>query len=392
VLALALASGVAQTMSLNQALERPWEIVVIGAGLAGALAARELARRGLSVLLVDRSTFPRDKVCGGCLNHRALAVLDAVGLGELPLRLGGLPLEAMRVAAGRQEARLSLPSGVALSRQVLDQALVEAAQEAGATFLPGTLAALPSPSRTLSSSREVLLRQRDAMGSIHASVVVAAGGLGSRPDRVRPGSRLGVGAVVESSHDYPPGEIRMSCGPEGYLGLVRVEGGRLAVAGAFDARALRKAGGPKPLARQLLKQSGWPVPAGLESASWKGTLPLTRRAIAAAEHRLFVIGDAAGYVEPFTGEGMAWALGTGLGVAPLAAEAVHRWTPHLAQRWMRRHRQIVQRSQGICRVAASVLRYPSLVGSVVRLLHLAPWLSRPVVRHLNRRPSWLAEG
>ncbi|MFO0881036.1 MAG: FAD-dependent oxidoreductase [Gemmataceae bacterium] len=379
-------------MSLNQALERRWEIVVIGAGLAGALAARELARRGHAVLLVDRSTFPRDKVCGGCLNHRALAVLDAVGLGELPLQLGGIPLEAMRMAAGGQEARLSLPSGVALSRQVLDQALVEAAREAGACFLPGTLAALPSQSTAMASSREVVLRQREATGSIRASVVIAAGGLGSRPDRVRPGSRLGVGAVVESSNDYPPGEINMCCGPEGYLGLVRVEAGRLAVAGAFDTSALRKAGGPKPLARQLLEQCGWPVPVGLETATWKGTLPLTRRAIRVAEHRLFVIGDAAGYVEPFTGEGMAWALGSALAVAPLAAEAVGDWTPHLAQRWMRRHRQIVQRSQGICRVAASVLRYPSLVGSVVRLLHLAPWLSRPVVRQLNRRPSWLAGG
>ena len=61
-----------------------WEAVVIGAGPAGAVAARELAHQGLSVLLVDKARFPRRKVCGGCLNAAVLMLLEQIGLGDLP--------------------------------------------------------------------------------------------------------------------------------------------------------------------------------------------------------------------------------------------------------------------------------------------------------------------
>ena len=59
------------TLSLADASARTWDAVVVGAGPAGAVAARELARRGTTVLLVDRASFPRNKVCGACLNVRA---------------------------------------------------------------------------------------------------------------------------------------------------------------------------------------------------------------------------------------------------------------------------------------------------------------------------------
>src|SRR5882724_2418075 len=63
--------------------QRSWEVIVIGAGPAGAMAAYELARRSLRVLLVDKSAFPRPKVCGCCLNGQALALLQTRGLGHV---------------------------------------------------------------------------------------------------------------------------------------------------------------------------------------------------------------------------------------------------------------------------------------------------------------------
>ena len=103
-----------------------WDAVVVGAGPAGALAARESARRGLRVLLVDREAFPRWKVCGCCLSGRALGTLAGVGLADLPHRHGALPLREVRLAARHRDAVVALPDGVALSRQTLDAALVEA--------------------------------------------------------------------------------------------------------------------------------------------------------------------------------------------------------------------------------------------------------------------------
>jgi flavin-dependent dehydrogenase len=126
-----------------------------------------------------------------------------------------------------------------------------------------------------------------------------------------------------------------------------------------------------------------PVP-GLAGLAWRGTPALTRRATRLAGERLFVLGDAAGYVEPFTGEGMAWALAGGLAVAPLAAEAARRWRPSLARAWAATYRRIVVRRQHVCRAAAAVLRRPLLARALVRLLARAPALAIPVLRHLNR--------
>ena len=113
----------------------------------------------------------------------------------------------------------------------------------------------------------------------------------------------------------------MTCGTGGYLGLVRLEDDRLDLAAAFDADWMRRAGGPGAAAKALLSEAGWPAPFDLLKSTWRGTPALTRQARRLAAERVFVLGDAAGYVEPFTGEGMAWALAAGVAVAPLAASS-----------------------------------------------------------------------
>jgi flavin-dependent dehydrogenase len=108
----------------------PWDAIVIGAGPAGAMAARELAAAGTRVLLVEKRSFPRDKVCGGCLNGRALSILRAAGLGALVARSGGVALGELQLRAGGRPARLALPVGVALARARLDEELVATATAA----------------------------------------------------------------------------------------------------------------------------------------------------------------------------------------------------------------------------------------------------------------------
>src|SRR5262245_35586011 len=115
-----------------------WDAVVVGAGPAGSVTARELARGGARVLLVDKATFPRPKVCGCCLNRATLAALDAVGLGHVPSRCGAVPLDRVKLAAGRLSAEVRLPGGVAVSREAFDAALVEEAVKVGVTFHPNT--------------------------------------------------------------------------------------------------------------------------------------------------------------------------------------------------------------------------------------------------------------
>ena len=102
---------IAPTLGLAEAARRVWDVIAVGAGPAGACAARELARAGRSVLLVDKSSFPRYKVCGSCLNGRVLSALEAVGLGALVEEAGGVVLDGLRLAAAGAEVTLTLPGG-----------------------------------------------------------------------------------------------------------------------------------------------------------------------------------------------------------------------------------------------------------------------------------------
>ena len=127
---------IAATLDLSGAARRSWDVAVVGAGPAGAMAARELARRGCSVLLIDRSSFPRWKVCGCCLNGHALTLLQEVGLGAMLATSGAVPLTAIRLASAGRSASVPLSGGMVLSRESFDAALIYAAIEAGADFLP----------------------------------------------------------------------------------------------------------------------------------------------------------------------------------------------------------------------------------------------------------------
>ncbi|MGY8777800.1 MAG: NAD(P)/FAD-dependent oxidoreductase, partial [Longimicrobiales bacterium] len=105
--------------------------------------------------------------------------------------------------------------------------------------------------------------------------------------------------------------------------------------------------------------------------------------------RLFRIGDAAGYVEPFTGEGMGWALASAVDSAPYVASAVERWDDRLGREWTKVHRRGVGRAQWFCRGMSKALRRPAWTRAAVRVLAAQPGLARPLVRAGSRsaRPT-----
>ena len=375
------------TTDAASAARRLWDAVVVGAGPAGALAARELARRGVSVLLVDRATFPRYKVCGGCLNPRSLHVLERVGLGNLVQRLGAVPLTRFQVATNRRRAELLLPTGAGVSREAFDTALVQQAISTGVAFISGVAAAL-LPVKGDDQRRALQLHSRGSDQHVDARVVVAAnglsGGLSGKADSSQawiPGSRIGAGVMIaDRTAGYAPGTIYMACGVDGYVGQVVVEDGRIDMAAALDPVAVKHAGGMGQLVEAILTQAGHPLHPGLTDLPWKGTPRLTRQAPTLGGHRLFIVGDAAGYIEPFTGEGMAWAMAGAARLAPLAIQAIRHWDNDLLKRWQTIYRREVARRQVICRTTARVLRRPKLTNFLVGGLARAPWLAYPVVQ------------
>jgi flavin-dependent dehydrogenase len=346
---------------------------------------------------VDRAAFPRGKVCGCCLNVRALAVLTGAGLGDLAARHGAVPLRAVLLAGDGCRARLPLPGGAVLSRSAFDAALAAEAVAAGAAFLPQTRAALGP---VTPAGREVALTQSSMTATVSASLVLAADGLGgqflagagdvSAPPE--PDSRVGAGALAaDAPDDFAAGCVYMACGSGGYVGLARLEDGRLDVAAAFDREAVRRAGGPGAAAVGILREVGWPSVPGLTDLPWRGTPPLTRRASRLSAERVLVLGDAAGYVEPLTGEGIAWALASAVAVAPLADRLAERWDPSAGRSWAALHRRVVGGRQGTCRAVARVLRHPRLARVAIQMLGRWPGLASPVLRRLNAAPI-LAKG
>jgi flavin-dependent dehydrogenase len=381
------------TLAFSEVGLRTWEVIVVGAGPAGSLAARALAQAGAPVLLVDRAAFPRRKVCGSCLNLRTLAVLHAAGLGDLVARLGAVPLGALHLAAQGHLAAVPLPGGVSLSRTAFDAALAAEAVCAGVRFLPETEARLGECSAT---ARGVNLRQNDRTVSVRARVILAADGLGGRllsrePDSsliIQSGSRLGAGTVVEEAPaGYASGTIFMACGNTGYVGLVRLEDGSLNVAAALNPDAVRRAGGVGQAAESILEEAGLPSVPRLAAQAWHGTPLLTRRVTLPAAPRVFAVGDAAGYVEPFTGDGIASALESAARVVPLARRGCASWQPGLMREWAMLHRRMVVRRQWLCRVVARALRSPVLVRAALTVLSRAPAVATPFVGYLNQAPA-----
>lgn len=384
-------ANLSASVTVQEASSRIWDVLVIGAGPAGSVLARELAREGLTVLLVDKASFPRDKVCGCCLNGAACAALAAVELPHLPEQLGAIPTRALQLRFGRRRATLPLPAGASVSRRALDGALVQAAMQAGVAFLSETEAVLESQA---GSSRVVQLRARQERRNCQARIVVAADGLAGSSLRAFPEwepqvsshAPIGLGTVFSNAADvYEPGVIYMACGRVGYVGAVRLEEGRLDVAAALDPRAVRAATNAASAMGAVLQSCGLPLPADWEYAAFRGTPPLTRRRVRVADVGLFVTGDAAAYIEPLTGEGMSWALQESLLLTPIVLRAA-RATParEHAEQWQSEFARFVRDRRGICRAATWIRRHPLLAAVTVATLSGLPILSRPWVRAVNR--------
>ena len=370
-----------------------WDVVVVGAGPAGALAAHGLASRGVRVLLVEQRLFPRWKVCGACLSPQALAALKTAGLGDLVAAQGGLPLERLQLGVAGLVSPLALGAGRVLSRSRLDQALLEAAVAVGATVMTGTRAVLGAAATGLEPDREVVLQKGTTRWSVSAKVVLIAAGLSHRAidneaeisTSIEPHSRIGAGCVLPGeAAELPPGVLQMAVGHGGYVGLVRVESGEINLACAFDRPMLGSVGGAALLCQKILAEAGFATLPGLKEAAWQLTAALSRRTTPLAGHRLLLLGDAAGYVEPFTGEGMGWALTSSLAALPLVLRGMEHWDGAIETEWRRLHHRWVTQKQRSCRVLAVVLRHPRISWGLHRLAGSFPSVAGSMIGLLQR--------
>jgi flavin-dependent dehydrogenase len=180
----------------------------------------------------------------------------------------------------------------------------------------------------------------------------------------------------------------MAIGKRGYVGVVDVERGGTIVAAALDAAHTRDSGGPAEAVAAILAEAGARADAAaLRQVDWTGTVALTRRLQRPVGARIFVLGDAAGYVEPFTGEGIAWAFASAHEVVPFVRRGLSEWSASLEHDWLAARRARIERQQRWCRALASVLRHPPAVRAALAALQLRPQLARPVLARIVGRAN-----
>jgi flavin-dependent dehydrogenase len=313
-------------------VSRP-EAVVVGAGPAGSVAALVLARAGVRVRLLDRASFPRPKLCGDTLNPGALSILDGLDRAGAPLgaavRAAAVPMAGM-IVTGPRGARVvadypSRLTGAALPRHTLDHLLLEAAMSAGAEFEERACVVAPG----LSASGRVAgvrLKIGNATRELPAAITVAADGRGSRlgaalglsrfSPRVR---RWAFGAYFSDVEGLTAhGEMHLRA--HEYIGVAPTPGGAANVCVVRDharaaesrpaARVVHDAVASEPTLRDRFARARQ-----VTGVTTLGPLAIDCRA--AGMPGLLLAGDAAGFVDPMTGDGLRFALRGGI----LAAEA-----------------------------------------------------------------------
>ncbi len=355
------------------------DAIVVGAGPSGAACAICCTRRGVRVLLLDKARFPRPKTCGCCLSARACSILAELA-GEDLLRRG-MRLWMLDLRSDAASVRIPLRTGCALSRECLDASLVDTACDVGAEVWEGANAV---GLVVHADHVEVAVRHRGMDTVVRAKVIVCADGLAQSftrvcahiPVTVRTNGRIGAGARLPTA-DIPSGVVVMCVDEAGYAGLVRLEDGTVDLACALDPRAIREKNGLHALVSDLLGVCG--IRAALDGVRFRGTPTLTRTPATMGARRVLLVGDAGGYVEPISGEGIAWALTSGVGIAPIVERACRTWDDHLIDVWARRHRRLVGRRRAACRVFAWGLRRGQVRRGGLRVLARVPPLARGFV-------------
>ena len=347
------------------------DVLVVGAGPAGSAVAATLARDGRDVLLVERRRHPRPKACAEYASPRI--VQELARLGVAGWREAAVPLAGMDVIRNGERVRIGYAQGgVArtawgLDRQAFDACLAANAVEAGARLLD-----LTSVERLVDEGGKVagaVLRTGGQWRTVHSRWVIGADGARSSVsrslgvDRAASPRRLGLVAHYQGIPDLVDhGEMHV--GPGWYVGLAPTPGGELNV-----GMALPPGGSGTAATRFAAAIAGLPAVAERLAGSRRltpirGMAPIGHRVSRAAGDGWLLVGDAAGFIDPFTGEGIFRALRS----ARAATEALSLGDAGAGERYLAARRRAFAAKDALTWLVQGMLAAPPLLGHVLRRL------------------------
>jgi len=349
--------------------QHAYDVAIAGGGPAGAACATLCAQAGLRTLVLERSLFPRDKVCGDCVNPGCWPVLERLGAARAVLESPHLPVS--RVAfIGARGRRLEYPvdggepGEIAITRRILDAILLHRCEEAGAEVCQEAAV------RALSRDAAGLWRIDAGDRTFAARQLVAADGrnstvarlLGAAPAARR--GRAGLQAHVPEDAGARTG-IELHLLPDGYCGVAPVGDGLtnfclVATAGRLDAL-------------KAAVSARFAIPPAQE---WRAIAPLERAPVGPLRDGVMYAGDAARVVEPFTGEGIYYALRTGA----LAADHIVAGT---VGQYPATHTALYRSRLWINRLARWTVTHPRTGAMLLRLMSAYPASLRYLVQRVT---------
>jgi flavin-dependent dehydrogenase len=370
------------------------DVIVVGGGPAGAAASVFLRQQGFDVLLLDAARFPRDKVCGEGVSPEAWRLLGAMGARDDVADLGPHPLRGMRVVApdgtafqGSYRRGDEVLAGFALRRTRLDAALLGAARRAGVEVREGArvIGLLETGGGIagvrLESGQPIPARWVLGCDGRWGVTARAVGGL--RPARRfrRFALRIHLNGVAGLSN---VGEMHVGHG--GYCGLAPLPDGQANVAFVLDASAFRSAAGRLEAFAQETLEQRFPAIAARAREARPGGSPRAIGPLAVSVRRrarpgLLLLGDAAGFHDPFTGEGVTLALRSGeLAAGPVGDALRGRCSTEAAAATYDAEYQAATRDKfRLNRLLQALVALPPLAIAVARRLRERPRTSDELV-------------
>ena len=350
------------------------DVVILGAGPAGSMAALVLARAGFDVLLIDKAEFPRPKVCGDCIHPRAWEIWDRHGLSDLFRALEHVPIHHIQISADftdpvTVEVAPSRGEERVVAREVLDAWLLAEAERAGAWI---HTCCVPYELR----SQTILVTNH---GIHQARILIGADGrnswLAHQAGLSRPRSRCPrIAWQTTLPAHRAQAAVHMSFFPEGYLGLAPFNPHQ-----ANLCMVLKHDRGTPP---QAIAERFFP---GCGPLPWRSSAPITRPAHRPALGRVLLAGDAARVVEPYTGEGIALALASGELAADCAIRGLHNGSlDQVAADYTTRHQALYRNLSWQNRLTKWLGTHPAWGARASRLLARYPGWAGHITQSLFR--------
>ena len=329
-----------------------YDVIVVGGGPAGSVCAAFCARAGLATLLLERSVFPREKVCGDCLNPGCWDILERLEvsgevLEEPHSRLESVEFAGLRGVHMRYTMKDSARGHIAIKRSLLDDVLLRRAVSCGVTVRQGV---------TVESVKRAWKVNTREEGAFESAILVAADGRNSTIARLAgllPASapeRVAVQTHLRAPA-RPGNPVTLRLLSHGYCGFNAVGEGEL---------NLCLVGRPARIPN--LKSWAAEVFPLSPDQTWRTIAPLARApAPCAPGDGLLLVGDAARVLEPFTGEGIYYALASGeLAARSIIRRAAGGGADRAFADYRREHARLYAGRLWINRLAKAAVLHPRL--------------------------------